>query len=123
MSLTYRTRQPDEDILHGVVRDHFETLRARIADREAIALGIAVLGIYALLSYYTSRRTREFGVRLALGATRARIVRLVVDYAIHIVLIGLLPGVLLASLGRATSSASWSGCIRTASRCGWSCPC
>ena len=65
----------------------------------AIALGISVLGIYALVSYFASRRTREFGVRLALGAPRARIVQLVVDYAIHVVLIGLLPGVLLASLG------------------------
>ena len=46
-----------------------------------------------------SRRTREFGLRLALGSTRRPIGKLVVDYAIHIVLIGLLPGVLFASLG------------------------
>ncbi len=65
----------------------------------AIALAIAVLGVYAVVSYFVSRRTREFGLRLALGATRGQIVKLVVDYAIHIVLVGLLPGVLLASLG------------------------
>jgi ABC-type antimicrobial peptide transport system permease subunit len=46
-----------------------------------------------------SRRIREFGLRLALGATRAQIARLVVDHAVHMVLIGLLPGVLFASLG------------------------
>lgn len=65
----------------------------------AIALGIAVLGVYAVVSYVVSRRMREFGLRLALGATRGRIVKLVVDHAIHMVLVGLLPGVLLASLG------------------------
>ena len=65
----------------------------------AIALAIAVLGVYAVVSYFVSRRTREFGLRLALGATRGQIVKLVVDHAIHMVLVGLLPGVLLASLG------------------------
>ena len=65
----------------------------------AIALGIAVLGVYAVVSYFVSRRTREFGLRLALGSTRAQVVKLVVDHAIHMVLIGLLPGVLLASWG------------------------
>jgi ABC-type antimicrobial peptide transport system permease subunit len=65
----------------------------------AIALGISVLGVYAIVSYFVTRRAREFGLRLALGSTRRQIMKLVVDYAIHIVLIGLLPGVLLASLG------------------------
>ncbi len=65
----------------------------------AIALAIAVLGVYAVVSYFVSRRRREFGLRLALGATRGQVVKLVVDYAIHMVLVGLLPGVLLASLG------------------------
>ena len=64
-----------------------------------IALGIAVFGVYAIVSYSVSRRSREFGLRLALGSTRRQIVRLVVDYAIHIILIGLLPGVLFASIG------------------------
>jgi len=64
-----------------------------------IALGIAVFGVYAIVSYFVSRRSREFGLRLALGSTRGQIVKLVVDYAIHIILVGLLPGVLLASVG------------------------
>ena len=64
-----------------------------------IALGIAVFGVYAIVSYSVSKRTREFGLRLALGSTRRQIVKLVIDYAIHIILVGLLPGVLFASLG------------------------
>ena len=64
-----------------------------------VAFSIAVLGVFAVVSYFVSRRTREFGLRLALGATRAQITKLVVDHSIHMVLIGLLPGVLFASLG------------------------
>jgi len=64
-----------------------------------LALGIAMLGVYGVVSYFVSRRTREFGLRLALGAMPRQILKLVVDYAVHIILIGLLPGVLLASLG------------------------
>ena len=64
-----------------------------------VAFSIAVFGVFAVVSYFVSRRTREFGVRLALGATRAQITKLVVDHSIHMVLIGLLPGVLFASLG------------------------
>jgi ABC-type antimicrobial peptide transport system permease subunit len=62
-----------------------------------IALAIAALGVYGVISYSVSRRTREFGIRLALGATPSRILRAVVDDAVHLVLVGLLPGVLLAS--------------------------
>jgi predicted permease len=64
-----------------------------------LALGIALLGVYGVVAYFVSRRTREFGLRLALGATRGQVLKLVVDHAIHIVLVGLVPAVLLASLG------------------------
>ena len=64
-----------------------------------IALAIAILGVYAVVAYFVSRRRREFGLRLALGSTRGQVGRLVIDYAVHIVLIGLLPGVLFASWG------------------------
>jgi ABC-type antimicrobial peptide transport system permease subunit len=61
-----------------------------------LALGIALLGVYGVITYFVTARTREFGIRLALGATPRRIVKLVVDHAIHIVLIGLLSGVFVA---------------------------
>jgi predicted permease len=65
----------------------------------ALALGIAALGVYGVMAFLTSARTREFGIRLALGATPRQVAKLVVDDAVRIVLIGLLPGVLLASWG------------------------
>jgi predicted permease len=65
----------------------------------ALALGIAALGVYAVMAFLTNARSREFGIRLALGATPRQVAKLVVDDAVRIVLIGLLPGVLLASWG------------------------
>ena len=64
-----------------------------------LALGIAALGVYGVMAFLTSSRTREFGIRLALGATPRQLTKLVLDDALRIVLIGLLPGVLLASWG------------------------
>ncbi len=78
------------------VRRAFDAL---IASLGAVALGIAMLGVYGVVAYFVSTRRREFGIRLALGATPGRVVKLVVDHAIHIVLIGLLPGVFLVSIG------------------------
>jgi ABC-type antimicrobial peptide transport system permease subunit len=60
------------------------------------------------VSYFVSTRTREIGIRIALGATRLRVVRMVLDYAIHIMLVGLLPGVFVASVGsRVIESRVW----------------
>jgi putative ABC transport system permease protein len=87
----------DEFLLAGVAVQRAE--RALTTSLGLLSLGIAMLGVYAVVSYFVSRRTREFGLRLALGAMPRQILKLVVDYAIHIILIGLLPGVLLASLG------------------------
>ena len=65
----------------------------------ALSLGIAALGVYGVISFFTSARTREFGIRLALGATPRQVTKLVLDDAVRLVLIGLLPGVFIASVG------------------------
>ena len=56
-------------------------------------------GRACVVSFLVSARTREFGIRLALGATPRRVIKMVLDDAIHLMLVGLLPGVLLVSLG------------------------
>ena len=64
----------------------------------AIGVVLAVVGIYGVISYFVTRRTRELGVRMALGATRRDVVALVVRQAAWPVCIGIALGV-VASLG------------------------
>ena len=63
----------------------------------AIALLLAMAGMYALLSYGISQRTSEFGLRVALGASARDVVRLVIAGAARLVVIGLALGLALAA--------------------------
>jgi len=62
----------------------------------AIALLLAVAGMYAVMSYVTSQRTSEFGLRAALGAAASDLVRLVLRDAVWLVVIGSGAGIGLA---------------------------
>jgi putative ABC transport system permease protein len=62
----------------------------------AIALMLAGVGLHGLLSFTVSSRTREIGVRVALGAESGRIVRMIAREGILLALGGLIPGVALA---------------------------
>jgi len=64
----------------------------------ALALVLACMGLYGLLSYEVARRTRELGIRMALGAQRRDLLRLVVGQGIMLVLIGAAFGI-AAALG------------------------
>jgi len=57
-----------------------------------IALALAAAGIYSVLSYSVAQRTKEFGVRMALGASRGDILRLVLESGGRLLLIGLVIG-------------------------------
>jgi putative ABC transport system permease protein len=58
-----------------------------------VALLLAAIGIYGLLAYSVTARTREFGIRAALGADTGRIVALVLKSGASPVLFGLMIGV------------------------------
>lgn len=77
----------------------YRPIAAIVISLGVAALAIAVLGVYGVVSYFVSTRTREIGIRMALGATRLGVLKMVLDYALHIMLVGLLPGVFVASVG------------------------
>jgi putative ABC transport system permease protein len=61
-----------------------------------VALFLAVIGLYALNSYTVARRTREIGIRMALGADASSTLRLILGEALKVTLVGIGVGLLLA---------------------------
>jgi predicted permease len=73
-----------------------------------LALALAATGLYSVVSYAVTQRTQEVGIRMALGAQRANILRLVVSSTAMVLGVGVAAGVVL-SVALSTTMSSWSG--------------
>ena len=63
-----------------------------------MGLGLAIVGLYGLVAYATSRRTKEIGIRMAIGAGRTTVLRMVLRQGLVLAVVGLVVG-LLAGVG------------------------
>jgi putative ABC transport system permease protein len=89
-------RTMDEVMGRSTARESFNMLLLSIFG--AVALGLAAIGIYGLMAYSVEQRKQEMGIRMALGADRQAVRKMVVWQGMRLALIGVCAGI-IASFG------------------------
>ena len=91
-----RIRPMDEIVVRSTARESFNMMLLTIFG--GVALVLAAIGIYGLMAYSVQQRTQEMGIRMALGADRATIRKLVVWHGMRLAVVGVVLGI-AASFG------------------------
>ena len=90
--------RPLEEVVHGsMARPRF--VAVVLASFGAASLVLAIIGVYGVLSYAITRRRREMGIRMALGAGSAQVRRLVIRAGLQLAVIGIVIGLAGAFIG------------------------
>jgi len=88
-------------------RSDILTMSAAGGAAAAVALVLATLGVYGVIAFMVAVRTREIGIRVALGASRGRVLRDVLVDALRLVVPGIAAGLVLAVLWVRLTDPSW----------------
>jgi len=86
----YNVKSMDNYVYESLASRRFNLLLLEIF--AGVALALAAVGIYGVVSYFVSQRTHEIGLRLALGAARADVLKMVIRQALALILSGVAVG-------------------------------
>jgi putative ABC transport system permease protein len=103
----YQVSKLEDHISKSAAQPRFQTLL--LACFAGTALLLAAVGLYGLLSYMVAERTLEIGVRMALGAKRADVLRMIVRRGLTLTLIGLGAGLAFSAMTARLLSGSLYG--------------
>jgi predicted permease len=92
----YRMNSYSNDLQRTSAQQRFQV--ALLACFAGIALLLAAIGLYGVLSYMVSQRTKELGLRIALGAQRSNVLQLILFRGLSMAIVGLCLGVAAAAL-------------------------